>query len=186
MTKQAHMQVSEDTASLYGGRGDFRRIFSEDLNGLYQLSLLLTRDPQRAERCFVAGLEDSGTEHPLLGESARSWAKRIIVKNAIYELQPRPRQSHSSSPAIVFPHIGQLLSGPDGHFELEAILALEDFERFVFVMSVFEYYPDYECSLLLECAVSEIRDARIRALEELINSLHVVFPQTGQDSLEKN
>jgi DNA-directed RNA polymerase specialized sigma24 family protein len=176
MTKRAHMQVSEDTASLYGSREDFRGVFSEDLNGLYQVSLLLTRDPQRAERCFVAGLEDSGTEHPLLGESARSWAKRIIVKNAIYELQPRPRQSHSSSPAIVFPYFGQLLSGPDGHFELEAILALEDFERLVFVISVLEHYSVYECALLLESSVAEVRDARSRALEELIDSLHVLVP----------
>lgn len=185
MTEWAHMQLSEDTARVNGSREDCCRIFDEDLNGLYQLSLLLTRDPQRAERCFVAGL-DCATEHSLFGEWARSGAKRIIVENAIQELKPRPRQSHSSSPAIVFPYIGQLSSGPDGYFELEAILALEDFERFVFVIFVLERHSAYECVLLLECAVSEIRDARIRPLEELINSLHVAFPQTRQDALGKN
>jgi len=186
MTKWTHMQVSQDTASLYGSREDFCRISNEDLNGLYQLSLLLTRDPQRAERCFVAGIEDWAKERPAFGEWARSGAKRIVVESAIRDLKPRPSHSHSSLPATVFSYRGQLSSSSGGHFELEAILALEDFQRFVFIISVLEHYSDHECALLLECSVSEIRDARIRALEELINSLHVVVPQTRQDSLEKN
>jgi DNA-directed RNA polymerase specialized sigma24 family protein len=55
-------------------------------------------------------------------------------------------------------------------------LALEDFERFVFVMSVLEHYSEHECALLLEWSVSEIQKASTGALEKLINSLHMVAP----------
>ncbi|HYU44970.1 MAG TPA: isochorismatase family cysteine hydrolase [Terriglobales bacterium] len=37
---------------------DFCAVFNDDLDHLYTLSLLLTADHQKAEQCFVAGLED--------------------------------------------------------------------------------------------------------------------------------
>jgi hypothetical protein len=43
----------------YSNSGDFRRIFSEEIDSLYVLSLLLTADPEKAEQCFVSSLEDS-------------------------------------------------------------------------------------------------------------------------------
>ena len=67
----------------YANCEDFRRIFEEDLHGLYQLSFLLTGDHRSAERCFVAGLEDCVKERRVFREWGRTWAKRVIVKNAI-------------------------------------------------------------------------------------------------------
>jgi len=64
--------------------------------------------------------------------------------------------------------------GSGGHFDLETVLGLGDFERFVFVMSVLENYSHHECALLLGCSVFEIRQARLRALEELASSGQVV------------
>ena len=90
MTERVHIRVHEKKANPYASREDFRRIFSEDLDGLYQLSFLLTRDSERAERCFVAGLEDCVTGTLVFREWARSWAKRTIIQNAIGELNPRP------------------------------------------------------------------------------------------------
>ena len=60
------------------------------MNGLYQLSFLLTGDHEKAEKCLVAGIEDCVKENRVFREWARSWAKRIIVENAIRELKPRP------------------------------------------------------------------------------------------------
>src|SRR6476660_6476733 len=76
---------------------DFRRIFEADLDGLYQLSFFLTGDPQKAERCFVAGLEDCVKESRVFKEWARTWAKRVIVKNAIRELHPQSNHFNSSA-----------------------------------------------------------------------------------------
>jgi DNA-directed RNA polymerase specialized sigma24 family protein len=49
------------------------------------------------------------------------------------------------------------------------VLALEDFERFVFVVSVLEGYQDRECAVLLGCAVVEVGHARVRALQQIAN-----------------
>jgi len=49
-------------------------------------------------------------------------------------------------------------------------LSLEDFERFVFIMSVLEHFSDHDCALLLDCSVREILESRARALRELMVS----------------
>jgi DNA-directed RNA polymerase specialized sigma24 family protein len=155
---------------MYATHEDFRTIFNEGLEELYQLSFLLTRDPTRAERCLVSGIEDCISGNRVFREWARSWAKRTIIQNAIRELKPRPNQSNSSQAAANFPEISQLSNGPSGYFELPAVLRLEDFERFVFVMSVLEQLSEHDCVLLLSCSVRQFREARARALEELMNS----------------
>jgi DNA-directed RNA polymerase specialized sigma24 family protein len=170
MTERDHIQVREEQAIRYASREDFHTIFSEDLTELYQLSFLLTRDPARAERCLVSGLEDCVTGNRAFREWACSWAKRTIVQNAIRELKPRPIHSNSPLAETILPDIGQLSSGPGGHFHIDAVLGLEDFERFVFVLSVLEHYSEHDCGLLLGCSAREAREARSRALEELMDS----------------
>jgi hypothetical protein len=48
-----------------------------------------------------------------------------------------------------------------------ALLQLEPFERFVYVMSVLERYSDLDCSVLLGCARRDVIAARMRALQPL-------------------
>ena len=43
----------------YANSADFRQVFDEDMEGLYLLSFLLTADREKAEQCFVSGLEDA-------------------------------------------------------------------------------------------------------------------------------
>jgi len=176
MTEQADMQDSKKEANAYASREDFRRVFDEHLKELYQLSFLLTRDLARAERCLVSGLEDCEAGNSVFREWAHSWAKRAIIQNAIRELNPRPSHSTPVSPTTL-PDIDHLSSGPDRHFEVDAVLGLEDFERFVFVMSILEHYSEHDCVLLLRCSVAEIRKARIRALTGLAESRHMDHSQ---------
>jgi hypothetical protein len=169
MREQARNRVRRNEPNPYATREDFINVFHEDMNGLYQLSLLLTGDQEKAEKCFVAGIEDCIQENRVFREWARSWAKRIIVENAIRELKPRPSLPGSFSSATVFSHSKQP-SGSGGHFDLETVFGLEDFERIVFVMSVLENYTDHECALLLRCSVLEIRQGCLHALKELAGS----------------
>jgi DNA-directed RNA polymerase specialized sigma24 family protein len=178
MTEQVHIRVHEEKADQYASREDFHTIFNEDLKELYQLSFLLTRDPAKAERCFVSGLEDCVSGNRVFREWARSWAKRTIVQNAIRELKPRPSQSNSSLSGAIFSDKDQHSRGPGGHFELDAVLRLVDFERFVFVMSVLEHYSEHDCALLLGCSAREIREGRTRALKELANTSHIKPSET--------
>jgi DNA-directed RNA polymerase specialized sigma24 family protein len=173
MTERGHIQDREEQANRYASREDFQTIFSEHLTELYQLSFLLTRDPARAERCFVSGIEDCVTENRVFREWARSWAKRAIVQSAIRELKPRPSHSNSHLSGSIFPEIGQLWSSSGGHFAMDAVLGLEDCERFVFVTSVLEHYSEHDCGLLLGCSAREVREVRDRALEELMDSSHM-------------
>src|SRR5438105_14769153 len=62
---------------------DFRKLFTEDMTGLYLLSLLLTAKHEKAEQCFVADVEDTVKGNRVFKEWAHSWAKRTIVNNAI-------------------------------------------------------------------------------------------------------
>ena len=174
MTEQAHTQICGNGEKRYATREEFLKIFDEDMNGLYQLSFLLTGDHQKGERCFVAGIEDCVKENHVFREWARSWARRIIAENAIRELKPRPSLPSSSPSATVFSHSARS-SGSGGHFDLETVLQLGDFERFVFVMSVLENYSHHECALLLGCSVLEIQQGRLHALEELASSDQVVY-----------
>jgi len=175
MSERGHIQFRGQEANLYASGEDVRGMGSKDLNSLYQLSFLLMRDHERAERCFVAGLENLIRGNRAFNQWAHGWAKRIVIENAIREVKPRPRVAHSYASAIVFPYGAQLPTPPGGHFELEAILALEDFDRFVFVMSVLDHYSEHDCALFLDCSVLEIRGARTRALKKLIDSLHITF-----------
>ncbi len=166
MIKRAHTQVCRNGDSRYATGEDFLKIFDEDLNGLYQLSFLLTGDHEKGERCFVAGIEDCAEENRVFMEWARGWAKRVIVKNAIRDVNPQPSYFTLSALPTVFSHHPQP-SDPIEHFRGDAVLRLADFERFVFVLCILEHYREYECALLLGCAPSDVREARIRAIEEL-------------------
>lgn len=172
MTKRAHIPDRQDETGRYASREDFCRIFIEDLDELYQLSFLLTRDSQKAERCFVGGVEDCVAGNSVFREWARSWAKRAIIQNAIRELKPRPSQRNPVSPTVLA-DIDQFASAPGKHFEIDAVLRLKDYERFVFVLSILEHYSEHDCALLLGSTVAEIREARSRALNELATSLHM-------------
>jgi FixJ family two-component response regulator len=173
MTEHGHLQVYGDAENQYATCEDFLKIFDQDINGLYQLSFLLTRDHLKAGSCFVAGFEDCAEESRVFREWARAWAKRMIILNAIRELNPRPGRSNTPAfPNGSFPK--QESKGLIKHFDVDSVLRLGDFERFVFVLCVLEHYREHECALLLGCSASEVRDARPRAIEKLAEFDQVV------------
>ena len=146
----------------YASSGDFRRIFNEEVGELYQLSFLLTGDREKAEQCFVSGLEDSVKGRPVFKEWAHSWARRAIIQCAVRVIKPRPMEEGDSS---TFNSSGK--APPVEPAEIAAVLELEPFERFVYVMSVLERYSDQDCSVLLGCARRDVIAARIRAVQQI-------------------
>jgi DNA-directed RNA polymerase specialized sigma24 family protein len=173
MAERAHTQIFGNGENQYATHGDFRKILDEDLNRLYQLSLFLTADHQKAEKCFVASIEDCANENGVFREFARPWTKRVVVENAIRELKPRPSRSNNSSS---LPSLRkQESSSPTGHFAADALLGLADFERFVFVLCVLERYRESDCALLLGCSASQVREAWTRAIETLASIDQVVL-----------
>jgi hypothetical protein len=146
---------------VYATSADFCRVFEEDMNRLYLLSLLLTADPELAEKCFVRGLEDSKSGNPVFKEWAGSWARRRIISNAIATIKPRREVVCRDSRGDGYREIKGLPP------ELASVVSLQAFERFVFVMSVLEAYPERDLRLLLDCSSADIRQARARALDQI-------------------
>jgi len=166
-------QISKQRTTLYATGGDFCRIFKEDMQSLYLLALVLTADPVKAEQSFVAGLDDCTSGNPVFEEWARSWARRVIVKNAIRSLAPDIAQNN---PGVVYGNEGsaKLAAGPAGlglPAELSALLQLPARERFAFVMSFCEGYSDHDCALLLGCTRESLAAARLSAFQQLKDSV---------------
>jgi hypothetical protein len=157
--------------TMYASSGDFRRIFHEETDSLYRLSFLLTADHEKAEQCFVSGLEDSVNGSPVFKE----WARRPIIHNAVRVINPHPTEEQAPpSPNSD----GKTPAGEEA--EIAAVLEIGPFERFVYVMSVLERYSDQDCSVLLGCAQRDVLVARIRALQEIGNAIDFHFERQGK------
>jgi len=150
----------------YADSNDFRHIFDENMSSLYLLAFLLTAHHEKAEQCFVSGLEDAVRGNPVFKEWAHSWARRVIIQNAVRLIKPRPDDGGGRlRSALVDSDYKALLA--ERHAELSAVLGLEPFERIVYVVTVLEHYSDHECSLLLGCPRRDVLPARTRALEQI-------------------
>jgi DNA-directed RNA polymerase specialized sigma24 family protein len=170
-------------AQEYASSDDFQQIFEEDMSGLYLLSFLLTADREKAEQCFVSGLEDAVEGNRVFKEWARSWARRTIIQNAVRVINPKSPEGNNRWSS-------DSRNGNETKFpterptEISAVLRLQPFERFVYVMSVLEGYSDQHCSVLLGCARWEVSAARIRALQQIGNAMDSRTEQTANASPE--
>ncbi|HKF20378.1 MAG TPA: hypothetical protein VKE93_02350 [Candidatus Angelobacter sp.] len=145
----------------YASAKDFCSIFHQDMDVLYWLALVLTADAGKAERCFAAGLDECIDGNAVFKEWARSWSRRVVIKNAIRLISPRP---DVASPTAI--HGADQPESP-AEAVLAALMNLRPFDRFVFVISVLEGYADRDCAALLGCSSAEVSSARVRALQQL-------------------
>ena len=157
---------SYKTEDIYATDRDFCEIFKAEMTGLYSLSLLLTGNRVSAEQCFVAGLKDSVAIHGVFKAQAHSWSRRSIIKNAIQMV--RPSASTIGDTPKADPQV--LKRAPELHFSVAAIMGLEPFDRFVFVMSVLEGYSAQDCATLLSSTRQDVSTACTRALQQLTNT----------------
>lgn len=155
----------------YATRSDFCRIYVEQTNSLYLLSLLLTADPQKAEQCFLSGFDDSVSNNSVFKERAHLWARRSITLNAIRLLCPRPNDENESNEAkpsrLIGKAPGKVPAEVQAYPNFARIVGLNAFERFIFIMSILEEYSDQECSLLLDCFRRNVINARTAAIRHL-------------------
>ena len=136
----------------------FCRVFTDEMDSLYSLALLLTADGELAEECFLGALDDCRNEPEVFREKASARSRRAIIKRAFQRMRPVAQRDRASDQG-------------HGSDRLEQIplrlLQLGAFERFVFVMTVLERYSACECATLLDCRVKDVERARIAALKFL-------------------
>jgi hypothetical protein len=179
-------RIPESGQGEYATAEDFRELFTEDPNGLYTLSFLLTANHEKAEQCCVAGLDDCVDGNAVFQEWAGLWARRVIVRNAIriiapHKGQPQPTQS---------PHqpAGKrnVLEMPVQDVPFASILRLNDFERFVYVLSVIERFSDQECVVLLGISLKEMRETRAIAVQHVSDFERAVTKSAMDPSSTRN
>ena len=162
MFRWKNNQEAQEKAAAYATRRDFQEIFTENMAGLHLLAFLLTADADKAEQCFVAGLEDSIAGNSIFGQWARSWSKRAIIRNAIKMVATAPGQP-GPLPKVDY----AWARDPQSNALIMAVARLGAFERFVLVMTVLENYSVQECSLLLARPAAEVMAAKSQALRRL-------------------
>jgi hypothetical protein len=167
-------QNALEQAAEYATRNDFQMIFTEDMAGLHLLAYLLTADQDKAELCFVAGLEDSLEGNPVFRQWARSWSKRAIIKNAIKALSPKPGRPGADRETG-----GEWTDDPEKNALIAAVTQLDTFDRFVFVMAVLERYALSDCAALLGSNLQEVLAAKSRALQSLGTFQAIATAATG-------
>lgn len=158
-------RAEENTKSPYATREDFCELFTDEANSLYLLSFLLTAEHEMAERCVRAELDECMKGNSAFQAWVRPWARRMIIRNAIRMIMPRPNPSRPVPSALNLKGSLPGMRLQDAPFA--SILALEDFERFTYVLSVLERYQNQNCALLLGASTQEVRAARFRALQHI-------------------
>jgi len=137
------------------------------MDSLYLLSFLLTADRQKAEQCFLSGLEESVSNNVVFMERAHLWARRSIILQAIRLLCPRLSDKNESNEARFLLLNGKVPAEVRRYPNIAYIVGLNSFQRFVFTMSVLEKYSIQECSLLLGCFRRDVSRARTAAIRHL-------------------
>jgi len=139
------------------------------MKSLYLLSLLLTGNQDEAEQCFLEGLDACVNGISVFREWADAWARDIIIRQAL-----RMRAEHAGflrwTPGLV-ESAGERVRSRTSlrRIALTRVLALEDLERSVFVLSILEGYSTHSCALLLAVSRKEVLVARARALQQIAN-----------------
>ena len=164
MPQKRQRQVVATRVRDYAMPSDFYQVFDHHMARLYTLSFLLTADHHKAEQCWVAGLEDCVQSNRAFREWAQSWARHTVIKNAMRMTAPARSECMTTIKVEEVPEQAS-------ENTLVGITGLEAFARFVYVMSVLEGFSDRECSVMLDCTVAEVVQARTQALQQLAIAL---------------
>ena len=179
-------RIPEGDQGEYATAEDFRELFAEDPNGFYMLSFLLTANHEKAKQCFVAGLDDCVDGNAVFQEWAGRWARRVIVRNAIRILAPHKGEPQPTEIADQPAGKRRVLEMPLRDALFASILSLNDFERFVYVLSVIERFSDQECAVLLGISLKEMRETRAIAVQHVSGFERAVTVSAIDPSSTKN
>jgi DNA-directed RNA polymerase specialized sigma24 family protein len=163
-----------DGSSDYATDSDFCTVFLQQLDRLYSLALILTGDELRAEECLLAAFDSCEQRDLVFKESAVSWSRRSVIKNAIRSMSPAP---FGPARHYLLGHRSDLNFDQD--VSIKCLLELPAFDRFVFAMSVLEGYSDRDCALLLGCSSADVVAARIRAFQQISRRITGMYPGYG-------
>jgi hypothetical protein len=157
--------IFDERAATYPTGTDFWNVLTDEMHSLYLLSFLLTADCDEARQCLFGGMGECEEDLAAFMAWAQVWARRTILKRAIWMIMPTPERADDFSFVLLRQSAASRETNP-----FDAILGLNAFERFVYVMSVLERQSDDDCSTLLRCSRLDVIIARELALERLADT----------------
>jgi DNA-directed RNA polymerase specialized sigma24 family protein len=155
--------------SEYADEQEFVNTFECEKTGLQRLSILLTANSLTANRCLNRALRECIASSSVSKEWALSWARRMVIRNAIGLLIGNGNRSFANK--IGDTDKAPIAFAPDDSESAiaisESILDLPQFERFVFVICVLERYSIHDCALLLGKSPREVKEVQHRVGNQL-------------------
>ena len=147
---------------------DFQQLFSTEITDLFRLSLQLTANAEKAERCVIDAMTDCFGETIVARGFARVWARRMVICNAI-RLVLNIDNDNACDAGYEF----QLQ--PSGYRTEElresvAVLDLPDVDRLAFVICVLERFSVLDCALLMRKSPKDVCDAVERATNRVASA----------------
>lgn len=146
-----------DRATQYATADEFCAIFRDNMKRFYLLALWLTASETTAEQCFTAALNDCRKSTGVFRPWAYSWSQLAVVKSAIRLVQPKLSEIHT----FTFSALRPRGIPPSAQF----VMALNPFDRFVYVLSVLDRYSSRDCAILLGCRRHDVQRAKRRVFE---------------------
>ena len=150
----------ESDRGKYACKEEFVSVFESERMVLQRLALLLTANTEAAERCLALALQECIASSSVSKDWVLAWARRVVIRNAANLVMEMKGNAERGS--IVFTEDGSLSQIAN----FEAILALPDLDRLVFVICILECHSVQDCALLLERPPREVIEARRRATDQ--------------------
>jgi DNA-directed RNA polymerase specialized sigma24 family protein len=148
----------------YAGKEEFVSAFDRERVGFQRLALLLTKNSEAAKLCLNRAFRECVASSSVSKGWVLSWARRVIIRNAISLVVCPGRQSFVNTNDDA--DNGLIAFSPDDALgaivESESILGLPEFDRLVLVICVLEHYSTHDCALLLGKSPREINEVRYR------------------------
>jgi len=154
------MHFVDERATSYATVADFLKTLNEEMPCLYLLSFLLTADHDKAKQCLISAIGECVEGVGVFIDWTRLWTRRAVLKHAIQMIRPEPENADNVSFLSIRGPATSAQNNPSA-----AILSLDVFERFVFVMSILEGQSDAECAILLRCSRRDVMMARVLAVK---------------------
>lgn len=162
----------------YATERDFQYLFATEMADLFQLSLQLTADAEKAETGLILAMRECLGGSTISKRWAHTWARRMVVRNAIRLVLGTENDISCETECEL--HLQPTDYPIEALRESLAILELPDFDRLAFVICVLERYSILDCALLLRKAPKDVQDAIVRAttvvaLEEQVDRKSTFF-----------
>ena len=163
---KAH-RVNNTVNARFATAEDFECLFVKQTTDLLRLSLHLTADAEKAERCLILAMRDCFFRSIIAKDQVYNWVRRMVIRNAVRLIWGTPTD---------------LLADPAQEFQLQPagyprevivesveILALPDLDRLAFVICILERYSILDCALLLRKTPQEVQEAVLRAADQVVS-----------------